>query len=276
MSSGSLILSQFLESIPPNVTTSLADFNITKVRDNSFYFENPLINLHCSHCDGIRTFRPSEIRQYVTSSVYFKIFHEYFCRACEKSTKTFAVEYFRHESVAQFDATKFGESPPFGDPLPSRLMSIFGPDRDMFLKGRRCENQGLGIGAFSYYRRVVENQKNRLFDELIKAAERLKAQDGLIDELREAKKQTQFKEGISMVKHAIPDGLMVFGHNPLLLLHRAMSEGLHAQSDADCLDRAKVIRTVLSDLAARMASVFANEEELRDALNKLNRITGES
>ena len=36
------------------------------------------------------------------------------------------------------------------------------------MKGRRCGNLGLGIGAFVYYRRVVENQKSRILDEIIK------------------------------------------------------------------------------------------------------------
>ena len=56
-------------------------------------------------------------------------------------------------------------------------MKLVGPDRDDFLKGRRCENQGLGVGAFIYYRRVVENQKNRILGvcriNLIKSTEKI-------------------------------------------------------------------------------------------------------
>ena len=33
-------------------------------------------------------------------------------------------------------------------------------DEQLLRKGRRTENQSLGIGAFAYYRRVVENQKD--------------------------------------------------------------------------------------------------------------------
>jgi hypothetical protein len=38
--------------------------------------------------------------------------------------------------------------------------------------GRRAENQGMGIGAFAYYRRVVENQKNRIIAEIKRVAEK--------------------------------------------------------------------------------------------------------
>ena len=57
--------------------------------------------------------------------------------------------------------------PPFGPPTPARVITLIGPDKEYYLKGRRAENQGMGIGAFSYYRRVVENQKNRIIDEVI-------------------------------------------------------------------------------------------------------------
>jgi hypothetical protein len=63
---------------------------------------------------------------------------------------------------------KLGELPVYGPPTPARLISLIGPDREIFLKGRRCGNLGLGIGAFVYYRRVVENQKSRILDEIIK------------------------------------------------------------------------------------------------------------
>jgi hypothetical protein len=67
-------------------------------------------------------------------------------------------------------AFKYGERPPFGPNTPNRLLSLLGDQKDVFLKGKRCEFQGLGIGAFSYYRRVVENQKSRILDEIIKVA----------------------------------------------------------------------------------------------------------
>ena len=65
----------------------------------------------------------------------------------------------------------YGEYPPFGERTPAKVITMIGPDRDLFLNGRRAENHGLGIGASAYYRRVVENQKDRIFDMIIEAAE---------------------------------------------------------------------------------------------------------
>jgi len=120
------------------------------------------------------------------------------------------------------------------------------------LKGRRSENQGLGIGAFGYYRRVVENQKNRILDEVIKVSEKLGATKDLLGELRKAKDEGQFTKAIESIKHGIPQALLVDGHNPLTLLHSALSEGLHGQPDEECLALATSIRVVLTELADRL------------------------
>jgi len=110
--------------------------------------------------------------------------------------------------------------PPFGPPVPPRVITLIGPDRDSYLKGRRSETQALGIGAFAYYRRVMENQKNRLLDEIIRVAQRTNAKQATIGLLKDAIKETQFSKAVDMVKDAIPESLLVHGHNPLTLLHR--------------------------------------------------------
>jgi hypothetical protein len=153
--------------------------------------------------------------------------------------------------------------------VPHFLLSLVGPDRDLFLKGRRCENQGLGIGAFSYYRRVVENQKNRILDEIIRAARKLRASDLVIRELEQAKELHQFSRAVESMKDALPSALLIDGHNPLTLLHSALSEGLHELQDADCLERATSIRVVLAELSERIGHVLKNNAELDAALSKL-------
>jgi hypothetical protein len=84
----------------------------------------------------------------------------------------------------------------------------------------------LGIGAFGYYRRVVENQKNRILGEILKLAQKIDAQPEMIAALEAAKKETQFSKAMTAVKTAIPQGLLINGQNPLVLLHSALSDGL--------------------------------------------------
>src|SRR5690606_30885251 len=143
-------------------------------------------------------------------------------------------------------------------------------------KGRRCENQGLGVGAFVYYRRVVENQKNRIFDEIIRVSQHLGADGQLLADLEAAKNETQFTKAVDTIKHALPQSLLVNGHNPLSLLHSALSEGVHELTDAQCLDLASSVRIVLIELADRLSQAMKDEVELNEAVNRLARKKGKT
>ena len=164
---------------------------------------------------------------------------------------------------------KLGELPPYGPPIPSRLIKLIGPDRDIFLKGRNCENQGLGIGAFAYYRRVVENQKNRILEEIVKVSEKIGVQRDKIDTLHEAIKETQFSKALKMAKDVMPERLLIDGHNPIFLLHRALSQGVHELSDEECLKRANTVRLVLGELSERLSAILKDKAELTEAISTL-------
>ena len=179
-------------------------------------------------------------------------------------------------SDASGELQKFGEIPPFGPPTPAKLITLVGEERDYFLKGRKAENLGLGIAAFAYYRRVIENQRNRVFDQIIKVASKLSAPREMIQDLENAKKETQFTKSVEAVKHGIPQTLLISGHNPLLLLHAALSEGLHAQTDEQCLELATSIRVVLTDFVERSAAALKEEAELVSAVSKLLRVKSSS
>jgi hypothetical protein len=144
-----------------------------------------------------------------------------------------------------------------------------GEDREIFLKGRRCETQGLGIGAFVYYRRVVENQKNTILDEIIRVSAIIGAPAPMIKTLEDAKNETQFSKALASVKDAIPQTLLIKGHNPMALLHTALSGGLHERSDEECLNLAHDVRIVLAELADRLGQALKDEAELNTAVSRL-------
>lgn len=270
----------FLESCPPNKDSILIDLGIQgRLRNSSVtgsVLNTPEITLHCSDdiCNGDRIFRCVNDPINITSKFTQSHFITYRCSNCRKTTKTysFTTTGFEDEfsgKIEQGKALKVGEIPPFGPPTPSRLLKLIGPDRDLFLKGRRCENQGLGIGAFVYYRRVVENQKNRIISEVIKVANKVGATDDQIKDLTAAQNETQFTKSLEMVKGALPQSLMIDGHNPLLLLHSALSEGVHIKTDSDCLEIASNVRIVLAELSDRLSMALKEEAELNHAISKL-------
>lgn len=274
-----LTLSQFFETVPPNTRKVIPNaFKLVIISDapKNYRYDVmlPEILIHCTHenCNGPRVFRADDAKLSMRAGTHYQ-FCEYLCSNCRTTTKIFSVRISTgsKDDLTKGVFTKLGEFPPFGPITPTRLLKLLGDERETFLRGRRCENQGLGIGAFSYYRRVVENQKDRIIDEIIKASETIGVGDQTINTLRHAKSENQFAKSVAMVKDAIPQALMIKGHNPLSLLHAALSDGLHARSDEECLEIAHDIRVVLAELSERLSQVLKDEAELNTAVSRLLR-----
>ena len=270
----SITFAEFLENTPPNQVCEIADLTNQGLSTN-FYLSKPELQLHCSHesCNGMRFFRPTENDSpLIYQNNETDVFLEYVCSNCQNSYKTFALVLKRPRADETGLCKKYGETPAYGPPTPSRLIKMIGPDRDLFLKGRQCENQGLGIGAFVYYRRVIENQKNRILDQIIKVSQKLSAPPEHIRTLEAAQKETQFSKALKSVKDSTPEALLVNGHNPLLLLHSALSDGLHDRDDEHCLEIAHSVRVILGELSERLSQALKDEKSLNDALKHLSQI----
>ena len=272
-----ITLREFFETQPPGSIVTV-DANLQEdPRVVGVLAVWPDIILHCEQdvCSGPRMFTA------VTGSSQQKLnttenkFVSYRCRNCQISSKTFALKLtVGKETALPVRMFKFGELPPFGPPTPARLTSLVGSERDFYLKGRRAESQSMGIAAFAYYRRVVENKKVEIFDQIIRVSRLLSADAALLEELEQAKAETQFTRAVEMVKHGIPQILLINGHNPLTLLHSALSEGLHAQSDQQCLELAHSIRVVLTEFVERVATAMKDEQELAGAVSRLMQVKG--
>lgn len=266
-------LKEFFESVPPGTSAQIIDLCGDVDHRGPGYDWRILVtdlNLHCptSSCDGLRFFSPQQLpeAQFARLQHHFLTFT---CRNCRQSKKTFAFTTAVSDNKSSGEAFKYGEQPTFGPPTPAKVITLIGAERDYFLKGRRSENQGLGIAAFAYYRRVVENQKTRIIDEVIRVAEKVGATPEVIADLKKAKSETQFSKAVDAIKHGVPESLLIQGHNPLSLLHSALSQGLHAESDEDCLKLATSIRLVLTELVERMAAAMREEAELSSAVKQL-------
>jgi hypothetical protein len=263
-----LTFAEFLESVPPSQAV-----NIDVIANNlNDILITPDIQLHCGSevCNGTRFFRSTVAGRKLVLQEEALLYLSYRCANCRVSVKIFSLRvYLTDNQKMAGNAYKLGEYPVYGPPTAARLIKMVGPDRDVFLKGRRCENQGLGIGAFVYYRRVVENQKNRILDQIIKVATKIGAPEDSLVKLNDAKQETQFSKALASVRDAIPQSLLINGQNPLMLLHSALSEGLHDRTDEECLKIAQAVRIVLAELSDRLSQALKDEAELNGAVSRL-------
>ena len=280
-----MAFAEFLQDIPPSKRVKITNlWNVESVDPEELNLNIPKLWLYCDSekCEGIRAFSSRQ-------TIKYEIFERnqvllYRCCNCQHKTKHISLnmtldredpglsvsqdEVWEIPSVAGF-AINYGELPPFGPPTPSRLIKLIGPDRNLFLKGRRSENLGLGVGAFAYYRQVVERQKDRLITEIAKVAQKHGASVETLELFGKAINETQFSKAVHEIRDAIPQALLIDGHNPLSLLHDALSEGIHAGTDEDCLELATAIRTILAKLSENITHVLKDEAELKNSLTRL-------
>jgi len=267
-------LRQMLEEVPlhsPRLIRVLFLYN-----DRADVIAPGSIDVHCDHekCGGFRRHVKIERVGYAsfdTDSFYFCI--GYCCSNCLVSSKVFIFKMIRDEANGLAgECTKIYQEPPFGQPIPKRLFDIIGEsNRDHFLQARRAIARGLGIGAYAYYRRIVENTKFDLISSVLKIAEATTATPDQIQLLKRAQVETQFSKAFEILRDvsAIPAVLLIDGHNPLTLLHDLLSEGIHNLEDSECLERAKEAEIVLCEIADRMQIALTERKAVKAAVTSI-------
>ena len=191
-----ITLKEFFENTPPGKAVKIK--NISKRQNSNNYLNLTAIELHCetNECNGVRFFNPQDVH-IGGINAYKEVFLTFICRNCNKGSKKYAFLVELGESASDNSLLKLGEIPPFGPPTPARVMSLIGEEREYYLKGRRAENQNLGIAAFAYYRRVVENQKTRIIDEIIRVGKKVGASEEILNDLDKARHETQFSSRLT-------------------------------------------------------------------------------
>jgi hypothetical protein len=235
------------------------------------------LNLHCDNpqCDGVRRHFKSDSSEFVVREFAVYVLAVYRCSNCEEFRKLFGLKsVMGTEGKSLATCTKIYQEPPFGQPIPKRLFEVIGEEnREHFLQARRAIARGLGIGAHAYYRRIVENTKFELVGSVLKVAQATNAAPEQIEQLKKAQIETRFSAAIDMLRDAsaIPPILLIDGHNPLALLHDALSEGIHQLDDVECLQRAKDAEVILCEVADRIRIALTDRQSVKAALASITK-----
>jgi len=227
------------------------------------------VNMACPNCQSDQTFLMTnkyyenlEFANYPAKGIIFRMV--YLCIHCQKFHRQFFIKIDEKKQWIM----KVGQYPAWeirGEPNIEKLLGIHA---DYYKKGLVCESQGYGIGAFGYYRRIVEETIDGLLNEI---------SDLLIGEelenykkaLEKVKATTVTQDKIELVKGMLPAILRPDGMNPLSVLHSILSEGLHAESDEACLDYAESCREILIFLVNQVAASKATSHNFTESMRKL-------
>ena len=229
------------------------------------------INMFCPKCRSNQTFIMNnhywenfDFMNYPSEGVNVRLV--YLCTHCQEFERLFYVQADKDEQSSWY--MKIGQFPAWevsGDPNIERLL---GNHAGYYKKGLICESQGYGIGAFGYYRRIVEEVIDELLEEI---ADLLSGNDLEMYQMALEKTKTTIvtAEKIELVKDLLPAILRPDGMNPLAALHSALSQGLHAESDEDCLDIAENCREILIFLVNQVAASKQTAKTFTASMRKI-------
>ncbi|MFC1731295.1 hypothetical protein ACFL6I_13285 [candidate division KSB1 bacterium] len=281
-------LIKFLTSTPLMSTTKIFFPKFRTVENSTHYydFNSPMeLRLFCDgdKCKGITTFALAE----TFSKLEFKLNHiydqplflKYFCKNCPRRIKSDKM-YFLLISPNGFKKpaliTKVGEYPEYlTEKIPNNTLKFLDDAKPIFLKGKQCENHGLGLGAISYYRRAIENKKDQLIDKLIDLYNEVDDKD-TITELKKAKGDKRFTKAIEPLIKLIPETLYIRSDNPLGLLHDLFSTGIHKESDEKCMEIATDTCVIFIRLIERINEFLKEDKDVEESIKRVRKLKQKS
>lgn len=141
---------------------------------------------------------------------------------------------------------KVGQWPSWNIDPPKGLIGAIGKENgSLYRKALVSISHNHGIAAVAYFRRIIEETTSQLLD-IIESA--IKEQGGSeqtakLDELEKARAQQHASDRLKLAVSLIPSTLRPGGINPLERLYATYSQGLHSESDDNCIGIAMEYKT---------------------------------
>ncbi|OPK02395.1 hypothetical protein BZ164_22745 [Pseudomonas veronii] len=230
------------------------------------------IDSYCEVCDQLRPFHDMRtrgggagMRQPVlesgTSSFHF------ICVTCKKSQRSYYVEQVVDGEIIRLQ--KFGELPRGNIPRDKVLQKFLKDDRENYEKAVICLNHDYGVAAFAYFRRVVENNIDRLLDLLQRDLQASGGDKENLEAIHALRETTPMSDKIKIANTALPAHLKPDGLNPLGRLYQVLSEGVHSLPEEDCLRKAKATSECLAFLIGELATRQEHRARFKNMINDL-------
>jgi len=214
------------------------------------------ISFDCSTCEKETTWEHQSDDS--NSNSFFLL--GYRCHLCQQRSTHFLVVRLEHGVM------KVGQFPMQSTRVPSRIEKRLGNSANFYRRALTSRNEGYGIGAVAYFRRVIEDKTNELIDVVADAARAYGISEPDIEKIRAAKNQKVYEDKLKIAAQAIPDVLKPDTANPLQALYDTLSVGIHTQSEDECLKIADEIRDVFDYLFDRLRT------EIEDRTSFVNKV----
>jgi hypothetical protein len=222
------------------------------------------ISRECPHCKKETTWAMRSTQYPPQSSPCYL---EYQCSDCEKIWVLFLLRVVSAANNAQVE--KIGQFPEPSIQTSRKLQEQLGEDIDFYRKALICRNQGYGIAALAYFRRVVEDKTSELIDTVADLAEAHGIPRDDVQKLRAAKTEKSYDKKLEVAATLVPTSLQIGGINPLGTLHDLLSQGMHGLSEDDCLQIAEDIRDVFEHIFTTLRTQVEDRQSFIEKAKKL-------
>jgi len=246
-------------------------------------YEHPKrISFECSRCSKETTWGLAA-KDWNNSNRCFLILYQ--CTLCQKQTISIIYRVAKtgqryvtgpsgqESKYYTLQVQKIGQYPPPSISIPKPLENNLGEHHaSLYKKALINRNEGYGLGAVSYIRRVVEDKTEELIEVVAQLAEAHNIDAKTVEEIRAAKlEKTTYDQKLRIAATVIPKSLLIDGVNPLDVLYGLVSGGLHDLTEEQCIAMADEIRGVFEYTFTRLK---AETQDRKDFASKIKKWAG--
>lgn len=259
-------------------------YNWTEVQS----LPKPAIHMFCYVCNSDQTFNMTNQYHEVDGLLHEKILYKtvrakYVCSACSRGVRVFLIHFGEmtrnhinpetkeKEESEDLYVVKVGQYPAWSIEMDKELEKILGEHSEhseYYRRGLVCESQGYGIGAYAYFRRITENIIDELLESILDLVEE-DEKEQYREKLKQVKKEKIAEKKINLVKDLLPKSLQVDGMNPLKELYRVLSQGIHDETDEECMEKSEVIRGILVFLVNQVIRTKKDKKSFTEGMKKI-------
>lgn len=169
---------------------------------------------------------------------------------------------------ANIHVQKVGAYPEIKTVLDKIVTKYFSRDTNIFYyKGLDALNKNFGIGAFAYFRRIIEKELINIITDIKSLPDSHSAEiEKLLKKHNENPKISTIYDNV--FEH-LPNSLKVLGDNPIKLLYNQTSEGLHTLTEEECLLKANSILQLLNFVIKKINEERSEIRSLRETIKGL-------
>ena len=193
----------------------------------------------------------------------------YKCRNCGEATFNIWVIWWRGGGGAA-SFLKAGQFPKLETSIPKEFAEALGDRRPLYLKGMTLRHNTYGIGALTYFRRLIEDTIDEMLDLLQGSMEETQSDPAAVEKLKRAREGTRFEDKVKIAGEVIPPHLRPGGVNPFGDLYGLLSIGLHDLSDEECCDIVDAMDGSLKFIYTRLKTHVGEAKAYEAAAKEIN------